>query len=476
MKGINRSSFLRNAVILGIIFLASSACLMGGDEPDSSNQTAVTDDQDVVHEISGSVGDGPIVGAAVRILRNDGVAIAQLESDAAANYNVTVRTKGKYYPLSIDASSGTDIVTNTAPDFDLLSIVLEPGKKSSANLNPYSTFIIELARSLPGGLDKANIGTAQGIVTEELNYGLSSLADSGVISTEIDSGNIAEIIRASEALGETVRRTRDALGANGFATHGDNVVRALSSDLTDHVVDGLGGSRADPRLAAAWNIVSAQVLLETMANELHVDGADATGLMANAINQVMGRTADPTLADLTVTSLMLFRARTGLVAAYSITQDEKIADLLDAVAGIQVGSDSSRIRNDVLPGDYRSRLDSALLLVAGGSASEIETVNDIARNRTQTIDIGPVTNSFTLSWTAPTHNEDGTELTDLAGYKIYWGTSSGSYPNSVTINDRLATSYTVENLSPGTYEFVARSFNSSGVESRYSAPITKVIP
>jgi hypothetical protein len=33
----------------------------------------------------------------------------------------------------------------------------------------------------------------------------------------------------------------------------------------------------------------------------------------------------------------------------------------------------------------------------------------------------------------------------------------------------------IDNLSPGTYEFVATSFNTSGVESSYSAPATKVV-
>ncbi len=84
--------------------------------------------------------------------------------------------------------------------------------------------------------------------------------------------------------------------------------------------------------------------------------------------------------------------------------------------------------------------------------------------------------SVTLNWTAPTQNEDGTTLTDLDGYKIYWGTTSGSYPNSVTIDNETVTSYVVDNLAPGTYEFVATSFNTSGVESRYSAPATKVVP
>lgn len=83
--------------------------------------------------------------------------------------------------------------------------------------------------------------------------------------------------------------------------------------------------------------------------------------------------------------------------------------------------------------------------------------------------------STTLSWTAPTQNEDGTALIDLAGYKLYWGTTPGSYPNSVTINNPSVSTYIVDNLSAGTYEFVATSFNASGIESRYSGIATKVL-
>ena len=83
--------------------------------------------------------------------------------------------------------------------------------------------------------------------------------------------------------------------------------------------------------------------------------------------------------------------------------------------------------------------------------------------------------SVTLSWTPPTQNTDGTQLTDLAGYKIYWGTLAGNYPNSVTINNGSISTYVVENLAPATYEFVATSFNAAGVESSYSNSATKVV-
>lgn len=83
--------------------------------------------------------------------------------------------------------------------------------------------------------------------------------------------------------------------------------------------------------------------------------------------------------------------------------------------------------------------------------------------------------STTLNWTPPTQNEDGSALMDLAGYKIYWGTTPGQYTHSVKIENAGMSSYVVENLAPGTYEFAATSFNMAGVESAYSNPATRVL-
>lgn len=76
--------------------------------------------------------------------------------------------------------------------------------------------------------------------------------------------------------------------------------------------------------------------------------------------------------------------------------------------------------------------------------------------------------SATLSWMAPTHNEDGSPLTDLAGYRIRYGGTSGSYPNMISVNTAGVARYVVDNLAPGKYYFVLSSVNSRGVESRYS--------
>jgi hypothetical protein len=83
--------------------------------------------------------------------------------------------------------------------------------------------------------------------------------------------------------------------------------------------------------------------------------------------------------------------------------------------------------------------------------------------------------SATLSWTPPTQNDDGSTLTDLAGYKIYYGTNSGSYSTPIRIDNPGISTYVVENLTPTTYYFVATAFNSSGVESAFSGEAIKVV-
>jgi hypothetical protein len=86
------------------------------------------------------------------------------------------------------------------------------------------------------------------------------------------------------------------------------------------------------------------------------------------------------------------------------------------------------------------------------------------------------TGSATLTWTPPTQNTDGSPLTNLAGYKIYWGSSAGSYPSSVTVNNPGLSSYVVDNLMPGTHFFAVTVFNSSGTESGFSNTASKTTP
>ncbi len=83
--------------------------------------------------------------------------------------------------------------------------------------------------------------------------------------------------------------------------------------------------------------------------------------------------------------------------------------------------------------------------------------------------------SVTLSWTPPFENEDGSALTDLAGYEIHYGRESGNYDQSIRIDNPSITTYVVDQLVPGTYYFAATAFNYSGVESDFSAEAVRIL-
>ena len=85
------------------------------------------------------------------------------------------------------------------------------------------------------------------------------------------------------------------------------------------------------------------------------------------------------------------------------------------------------------------------------------------------------TGSTTLSWMPPTQNSDGSPLTDLAGYKIYFGNESGNYHTSIQIDNPGLALYVVENLTPNIYYFVLTAINSSGVESQFSNEVSKLV-
>jgi len=72
-----------------------------------------------------------------------------------------------------------------------------------------------------------------------------------------------------------------------------------------------------------------------------------------------------------------------------------------------------------------------------------------------------------LAWDAVTTNADGSPCTDLAGYKIYFGTASGQYRSSRDVGNVVT--YRLTDLSAGTTYFIATTaYDTSGMETGYS--------
>jgi fibronectin type 3 domain-containing protein len=85
------------------------------------------------------------------------------------------------------------------------------------------------------------------------------------------------------------------------------------------------------------------------------------------------------------------------------------------------------------------------------------------------------TYSVTLSWSAPTQNSNGTALTNLAGYRIYYGTSASAMTQTVTISSVGVMTHVLSNLNAQTYYFGVMAYNTAGVESKLSNLVSKTL-
>jgi glucose/arabinose dehydrogenase len=83
--------------------------------------------------------------------------------------------------------------------------------------------------------------------------------------------------------------------------------------------------------------------------------------------------------------------------------------------------------------------------------------------------------SVTLSWTPPTQNDDGSALTDLAGYEVRYGKDQANLDRTVQLTNPSLSTFVVDSLTSGTWFFAVRSINSSGSGSVLSNMASKTI-
>jgi hypothetical protein len=102
----------------------------------------------------------------------------------------------------------------------------------------------------------------------------------------------------------------------------------------------------------------------------------------------------------------------------------------------------------------------------GGTANQSTTV---------TVTAAAATGTATVSWAPPTLNTNGTPVTALSGYTIYYGTSESALTQSVIVSDPTATSYEITGLAAGTWYFEVTADAVDGTQSAMSAAGSKTI-
>lgn len=114
------------------------------------------------------------------------------------------------------------------------------------------------------------------------------------------------------------------------------------------------------------------------------------------------------------------------------------------------------------------------IFTMGGSPGYVNWISDGTSAGTVPAS-SPLLVSATVSWSPVTLTTTGTPLTNLGGYKIYFGPSPVALTSSIDIPDPTAVSYVVPDLMAGTQYFAVTAYISGGAESDPSMIVGAVL-
>lgn len=107
----------------------------------------------------------------------------------------------------------------------------------------------------------------------------------------------------------------------------------------------------------------------------------------------------------------------------------------------------------------------------GGSASTASAASACSTD--------PGAGKALLCWTAPTKNSDDSPIYDLAGYNVYWDTTSATLgtlsASKAQVSGANSTTYTVTGLAPGDWYFAVTAYDTSSNESVISNIVIKTV-
>ncbi len=294
---------------------------------------------------------------------------------------------------------------------------------------------------------------------------MSGCGGGGGVSGEGSAGSSATLMSISiTPTNPTIaKNTFENLTATGI--YSDNTTQDLTASVT--------WSSSDTNIATTSGVASTSP--DTTATQLNSSNGKAYAYGKNAGKTTITATSGDTSGSTTITvtnatlvSLAVTPANPSIAKGSNqqFTATGTFSDSTTQNLSAQVAWSSSTTSVATI-----GTSGSAAAIAVGSTT--IAALSTLSGNISSSTMLTVTTGSATLAWNAPTTNTDGTPLTDLAGYKIYYGTSSGNYTSSVNIGN--VTSYTITNLSSGTYFFAMTTYDTSGIESSFSNELSKTI-
>jgi hypothetical protein len=197
------------------------------------------------------------------------------------------------------------------------------------------------------------------------------------------------------------------------------------------------------------------------------DGKATASLPAFSITVTGSSNRAPTISGTPVKSINAGTAYSFRPTASDPDGDTLTYSIANRPAWASFSSSTGRLSGTPTAADIGT-YSNIVISVSDGKASASLAAFSITVNAVST-------GSATLSWTAPTRNTDGSTLTNLAGYRILYGTSPNALTQTVQVANAGTTTYVIENLSPATYYFAVRAYTTTGAESDLSNVASKTV-
>jgi hypothetical protein len=357
--------------LVAAMLLTLSACSGGGSGGASGSgaptQPVATPGPDAPIVVSGSVGDGPVVGAALQMVDADGKVLTRDESTSTADYRLEVPADARL-PVLVNATGGTDLVTGRPLDFPLTGAILS-SSFTTVNISPLTTLAVRAAQCSAGGLTEAGLQRAWDRIYDEASLGLDDMLVNDPMTDKVTSVNVGTLVLANEALGEAVRRTMAALSASGQPLDGAEILRQVACDL---MADRRSGA-VDPRVVATFKAAELGVRLETMAGRLEVDGYSATARMDDAIRTIRAQAQVASVGTLPIPESARDQARRLLGAWLDRLPDTRFLAIASTLATQPLASLRSALHT-ALDASVQVELEALPGAVALGDATEIQSI------------------------------------------------------------------------------------------------------
>ncbi len=393
--------------------------------------------------------------------------VATISNAAGANGLTTSVASGS---TTITAASGSISGSTT--------LTVTPATLASLSIMPVNPGIAKGTTQQFTATGTYSDGSTQNVTTS-VTWGSSNTAVAGISNASGSNGLASGLTAGSSTI------TAASGGISATTTLTVNPASLATITITPAASSIAKGSTQQFKATGAYSDSSTQDLtasvtwsssntaVATISNAAGSNGlASTTGAGTATIKAVSGSVSGSTTLTVTPASLvsMAVSPASGSVAKGSTTQLTATGTYSDGSTQNLTATATWSSSNTAVATVSNAAGSNGL---ATGVAAGTTTIKAISGSISASAGLTVTDRSVTLSWDAPTTNTNGSSLTNLSGYKLYYGTASGSYSQTVTVN--TGTTTTLTNLSPGTYYFTVTAVNSNGTESVFSNEVSKTI-